>query len=115
MYEQIQRSLTFRGADAITDHSAEKVDIAEKILVAIFSRTLPLCLITTFYKMRSGFPEIGYQYTLRPSADMADERNLRPSGASRTSQLVSTSAEFNPTSFQDFLSGRLLEVPLTSS
>ena len=42
MCEQLQRSFTLRGADAITDHGAENIAISEMITVEIFSRPLPL-------------------------------------------------------------------------
>ena len=43
--EQLQRSVTLRGADAIADHGVEKVDTVETTTAEIFSRPLPLGLI----------------------------------------------------------------------
>ena len=48
MYEQIQRSLTFRGADAITDHGAENVAIAETPMLGIFLRFFPRSMLANF-------------------------------------------------------------------
>ena len=50
MCKQLQRSFTLCGADAITDHGAEKVATAEKTTVELFSRPLPLCLIIFFFQ-----------------------------------------------------------------
>ena len=49
MCEQLQRSFTLRGADAFTDHGAEKSATAEKTTVEIFLRPLPLCLVTSIF------------------------------------------------------------------
>ena len=53
MCEQLQRSFTLRGADAIADHGAENIATAEKTTVEIFSRPLPPCLIIVFFSLLS--------------------------------------------------------------
>ena len=40
MFEQLQRYFTLRGADAITDHGAENVDIAQRTSMETFPRPL---------------------------------------------------------------------------
>ena len=44
MCEQLQRSFTLRGADAITDHGAENVDTVQRTSTEIFPRPLVLFL-----------------------------------------------------------------------